>query len=113
MLDADPLPVYDAQRQDSPVFSGRRVKRGLYQAANGQRLNAEVNAPYTSLRTVLPRRLWQHGHGERGCGSSPHTAPCAHEARGVLVIVLPDCTCIIVGDASTSRAWKSPAYRES
>ena len=34
-LEADPLPVYDAQRQGSPIFSGKRLKRGLYQAADG------------------------------------------------------------------------------
>jgi putative transposase len=26
-LDADLLPIYDASRQGSPVFSGRRMKR--------------------------------------------------------------------------------------
>ena len=34
-LDADPLPVYDAPLQAAPVFSGQRVKRGLYRAWMG------------------------------------------------------------------------------
>jgi len=37
-LDADPLPVYDPQRQESLVFSGKRVKRGLYRAADGRQM---------------------------------------------------------------------------
>jgi len=52
-LDADPLPVYDAATPASP-FSGKRVKRGLYQAANGRRLNADVNGAYNILRKVVP-----------------------------------------------------------
>jgi putative transposase len=35
-LDADPLPVYGTA--ETPTFSGKRVKRGLYQTAKGQRL---------------------------------------------------------------------------
>ena len=39
-LDADPLPVYGAT--DIPPFSGKRVKRGLYQAANGRRITMRM-----------------------------------------------------------------------
>jgi putative transposase len=53
-LDSDPLPVYDAQRLDPPMVSGKRVKRGLYQAASGQRLNADVNGAYNIVRKGLP-----------------------------------------------------------
>jgi len=53
-LDSDPLPIYDAQRQHSSVFSGRRVKRGLYQAASGRHINADVNGAYNILRKALP-----------------------------------------------------------
>jgi hypothetical protein len=38
-LDADPLPLV-APLQPAPVFSGRRVKRGLYRAAGGRYINA-------------------------------------------------------------------------
>src|SRR5262249_15392052 len=38
-LDADPMPVYDGPRQEAPIFSGRRLKRGLHQAASGRRIN--------------------------------------------------------------------------
>src|SRR5262249_6817187 len=47
-LDADPLPVYGTA--DILAFSGKRVKRGLYRAANGRRLNADVNGAYNSVR---------------------------------------------------------------
>jgi len=53
-LDGDPLPIYDAQRQEPPVFRGKRVKRGLYRAANGRHINADVNGAYNILRKVLP-----------------------------------------------------------
>src|SRR5260370_29728250 len=53
-LDAEPLPVYDPQRKESPTFSGRRLKRGLYRAANGQRFNADVNGSYNIIRKLLP-----------------------------------------------------------
>jgi len=33
---------------------GRRLKRGLYQAASGRRLNADINGAYNSLRKALP-----------------------------------------------------------
>jgi putative transposase len=38
-LDGDPLPVYGAE--DIPAVSGKRVKRGLYRAADGRHINAE------------------------------------------------------------------------
>ena len=48
-LDADPLPVYGAAGQ-LPAFSGRRVKRGLYRAADGRHINADVNGAYNIIR---------------------------------------------------------------
>src|SRR5262249_48309438 len=53
-LDTDPLPVYDSQRQKSPTFSGKRVKRGRYQTASRRHINADVNGAYNILRKVLP-----------------------------------------------------------
>jgi putative transposase len=53
-LEADPLPVYDPERQEQPRFSGKRVKRGLYRAANGRHINADVNGAYNILRKALP-----------------------------------------------------------
>jgi putative transposase len=58
-LDGDPLPVYDESRRELSVLSGRRVKRGLYQAARGRRLNADGNGAYTIIRKALPDALHQ------------------------------------------------------
>jgi putative transposase len=49
----DRLPV-EAPGQTEPPFSGRRVKRGLYRAADGTPSNADVNGAYTILRTAAP-----------------------------------------------------------
>ena len=68
-LDADPLPVYDPQHKEkSPTFSGRRLKRGLYRAANGQRFNADVNGAYNIIRKVLPDAF---GKGIAGAAVHP------------------------------------------
>jgi putative transposase len=67
-LDADPLPVYDAQCQEPPVFSGRRVKRGLYRAADGTPIHADVNGAYNIIRKVAPEAFAQ---GSRGCVVHP------------------------------------------
>jgi putative transposase len=65
-LDADPLPVYDTSTGDTkpaPRFSGKRVKRGLYRAADGQHINADVNGSYTTIRPVAPEAF---AHGRSG-----------------------------------------------
>jgi putative transposase len=64
-LDADPLPVYGDE--DLPAFSGRRVKRGLYRAANGRRINADVNGSYNTMRKVLPNSFGQGIAGTAVC----------------------------------------------
>jgi IS605 OrfB family transposase len=65
-LDADPLPVYGAQ--DIPVFSGRRVKRGLYRAKDGRHINADANGSYNTICKVAPDAFVQ---GSRGCVVHP------------------------------------------
>jgi putative transposase len=67
-LDGDPLPVYDAARPDQPRFSGRRVKRGLYRAADGRHINADVNGAYNIMRKVASDAFAQ---GSRGCVVHP------------------------------------------
>ena len=56
-LDADPLPVYGAERTDT--HSGKRVKRGLYRAATGRRIHADVNGAYNILRKAVPNSFGQ------------------------------------------------------
>ena len=41
-LDFDPVPTY-GDKSEKQNFSGRRIKRGLYQAKDGRLLNADVN----------------------------------------------------------------------
>ncbi len=66
-LDADPLPIYDPTKP-APIFSGKRVKRGLYRAADGRHINADVNGAYNIIRKVTPDAFAQGG---RGCVVRP------------------------------------------
>ena len=50
-LDGDDIPVYG--EVENPQFSGRRIKRGLYQSGNGRLINADVNGSYNILRKGL------------------------------------------------------------
>ncbi len=45
-------------------YTGKRVKRGLFRAASGKRLNADVNGSYNILRKVVPDAF---GQGDSGC----------------------------------------------
>jgi putative transposase len=71
-LDGDPLPVYAAERQDSPIFSARRVKRGLYRSASGRQINADVNGAYNIIRKALPDAF---GKGIAGAAVHPVRLP--------------------------------------
>ncbi len=53
-LDGDPIPTYDSNQKVPPVFSGKRIKRGLYRAKDGRTLNADVNGSYNILHKALP-----------------------------------------------------------
>ena len=67
-LDADSLAIYGVAKANVPVFSGRRVKRGLYRAADGRHINADVNGFYNIIRKVAPDAFAQ---GSRGCVVHP------------------------------------------
>lgn len=49
-LDRDELPVYNADNPQTYTFSGKRIKRGLYRAADGTALNADLNGALNILR---------------------------------------------------------------
>jgi putative transposase len=50
-VDDDKMPKrYNPNAKKKPLFSGRRVKRGLYKSSNGTRLNADTNGAYNILR---------------------------------------------------------------
>jgi transposase len=52
-LDLDPIPVY-GKTDKEPVFTGKRIKRGLYKTSTGQLINSDVNAAYNILRKAIP-----------------------------------------------------------
>ena len=49
-FDNDEMPIWNARNPVQGSFSGKRVHRGLYQRANGQLLNADVNGALNILR---------------------------------------------------------------
>ncbi len=53
---------------DEPVchheqYVGRRIKRGLFQSADGRLINADVNGAYNILRKAIPNAF---GNGKAG-----------------------------------------------
>ncbi|MEH1900016.1 MAG: hypothetical protein V7L04_00965 [Nostoc sp.] len=63
-LDSDELPVYNADKPATYEFSGRRVKRGLYQSTYGHLVNADSNGAAN-----IGRKSKQNGFTglSRGC----------------------------------------------
>jgi IS605 OrfB family transposase len=60
-LDLDPIPIYGQEGADKVKFSGRRVKRGMYQSKSGKKLNADVNGSYNTMRKALPNVFADNG----------------------------------------------------
>lgn len=48
-FDKDDMPMYNDDNPKEYTFSGKRVKRGLYQCANGRGVNADVNGALNIL----------------------------------------------------------------
>ena len=46
----DEIPKYNAEKTYTEIFSGQRIKRGLYQSKSGQLINADVNGAANILR---------------------------------------------------------------
>ena len=53
LVDGDNLPVF-GEMKDTPTFSGKRVKRGLYRTENGTLINADLNGAGNILRKAIP-----------------------------------------------------------
>ncbi|MEG4318243.1 transposase [Microcoleus sp. Aus8_D1] len=53
-LSLDPIPVYGSIGAQDVIFSGKRIKRGLYRTSCGQLINADVNGSYNILRKAFP-----------------------------------------------------------
>ena len=60
-LDRDSLPVWKPGEKTKYVFSGKRVKRGLYLASNGREINADVNGAGNMIRKVAPDAFRSEG----------------------------------------------------
>ncbi|HWS83608.1 MAG TPA: transposase, partial [Ktedonobacteraceae bacterium] len=59
-LDLDPIPTY-GKEECEPVFSGRRVKRGMYKASDKRKINADVNGSYNIMRKASPNAFRGNG----------------------------------------------------
>jgi putative transposase len=59
-LDLDPIPTY-GKEECQPVFSGRRVKRGMYEASDKRKINADVNGSYNIMRKASPNAILRNG----------------------------------------------------
>jgi IS605 OrfB family transposase len=53
-LDGDQLPSFNPHSDIQPVFSGKRVKRGLYKTSTGRTINADTNGSMNIARKVIP-----------------------------------------------------------
>jgi putative transposase len=53
LLDLDPLPVRNTGNEKHK-FSGKRIKRGLYRAKDGRKINADINGSGNIIRKVAP-----------------------------------------------------------
>ena len=51
-LDNDEIPVY-GELEETPLFSGARIYRGLYRTASGSLINADVNGSYNIMKKYL------------------------------------------------------------
>ena len=49
-FDGDEIPIYDKENQKEYIFSGKRIKRGLYQTSKGKPINADCNRALNILR---------------------------------------------------------------
>jgi putative transposase len=59
-LNEDPLPVY-GKTTEKPVFSGKRVRRGLYRTDQGLLCQSDVNGSYNILRKAFPNAFECYG----------------------------------------------------
>ena len=49
-FDGDEIPIYDKENSQKYIFSGKRIKRGLYQTSVGKLINADCNGALNILR---------------------------------------------------------------
>jgi len=90
-LDLDPIPTYDPENREKHSFSGKRETRGLYRAANGRRVQADVNGSYNSLRKEFPNAFpkSQARLGQGVVGAAVHPCRMSEKSRKDTVISSP------------------------
>ena len=49
-FDGDEIPIYDKENPQEYIFSGKRIKRGVYQTKKGKLINADCNGALNILR---------------------------------------------------------------
>jgi len=49
-FDGDEIPIYDKENSQKYIFSGKRMKRGLYQTSTGKLINTDCNGALNILR---------------------------------------------------------------
>ncbi len=59
-LNLDPLPVY-GEETEKPIFTGKRIKRGLYKTDQGFLVQADVIGSYNILRKAFPNVFNRYG----------------------------------------------------
>src|SRR4028118_804485 len=78
-LNLDPIPVYGKTGNDV-IFSGKRIKRGLYKTSVGQLINSDVNGAYNILRKAIPNAF---SNGIGSCVVGPmRVNPLKVQAKG-------------------------------
>ena len=67
-LAMDEIPVYEKGKNTEHIFSGRRIKRGLYRHYDGTVTNADINGAANILRKVFPKvTRWDRGIVDMPC----------------------------------------------
>ena len=67
-LDNDLIPINKKNSDIQYQFSGKRIKRGLYQSNNGTLINADVNGAYNIMKKEFPNAF---ADGIEGVGLHP------------------------------------------
>jgi len=77
-LAMDAIPVYKKGSNADYVFSGKRIKRGLYRHYDGTITNADINGAANILRKVFPKvTQW-----DRGIVDMPCSLGCVKHPKG-------------------------------
>ena len=60
-IDNDEIPIYQQGSKTKQVFSGKRIKRGVYKSNNGTLIHADVNGAWNIMRKSIPTISWGNG----------------------------------------------------